>query len=97
MSGQRSRAAGREAEGQRYQDERDPHGHQLTCSDLCASGYPDPVLLDLSVLAATATDAVRDALVVETIHILREAAGAFRRPVLLYSIGRFVGSASSGL
>lgn len=36
----------------------------------------------------TATDTVLDALEAEAIHILREAAGAFRRPVLLYSIGK---------
>ncbi|MGH3669451.1 MAG: sulfate adenylyltransferase subunit CysD, partial [Pseudonocardiaceae bacterium] len=33
-------------------------------------------------------DGVLDALVSESIHILREAAGAFRRPILLYSIGK---------
>jgi sulfate adenylyltransferase subunit 2 len=33
-------------------------------------------------------DTVLDALEAEAIHILREAAGAFRRPVLLYSIGK---------
>jgi sulfate adenylyltransferase subunit 2 len=36
----------------------------------------------------TATDTVLDALEAEGIHIIREAAGAFRRPVLLYSIGK---------
>ena len=36
----------------------------------------------------TSTDAVLDTLVAESIHILREVAGAFRRPVLLYSIGK---------
>jgi len=36
----------------------------------------------------TSTDAVLDALEAEAIHVLREAAGAFRRPVLLYSIGK---------
>jgi sulfate adenylyltransferase subunit 2 len=34
------------------------------------------------------TNAVLDTLVADSIHILREAAGAFRRPVLLYSIGK---------
>ncbi len=33
-------------------------------------------------------DAVLDALEAEAIHILREVAGAFHRPVLLYSIGK---------
>ena len=36
----------------------------------------------------TTTDAVLDALEAEAIHILREVAGAFRQPVLLYSIGK---------
>jgi sulfate adenylyltransferase subunit 2 len=35
-----------------------------------------------------APDAVLNALEAEAIHIFREAAGAFRRPVLLYSIGK---------
>ena len=35
-----------------------------------------------------ATDGLLDVLEAEAIHILREAAGAFRRPVLLYSIGK---------
>lgn len=34
------------------------------------------------------TDGVLDVLEAETIHILREVAGAFRQPVLLYSIGK---------
>jgi len=34
------------------------------------------------------TDSVLDALETEAIHVLREAAGAFRRPVLLYSTGK---------
>ncbi len=38
--------------------------------------------------AAVAPDAVLDALEAEAIHIFREVAGAFRRPVLLYSIGK---------
>ena len=38
--------------------------------------------------AVIAPDAVLDALEAEAIHIFREAAGAFRRPVLLYSIGK---------
>ena len=38
--------------------------------------------------AMIAPDAVLDALEAEAIHIFREAAGAFRRPVLLYSIGK---------
>ena len=33
-------------------------------------------------------DAVLDALEAEAIHVMREVAGAFRRPVLLYSIGK---------
>jgi sulfate adenylyltransferase subunit 2 len=33
-------------------------------------------------------DTVLDALEAEAIHVLRETAGAFRRPVLLYSIGK---------
>ena len=41
-----------------------------------------------SVEAAVAPDAVLDALEAEAIHIFREAAGAFRRPVMLYSIGK---------
>jgi sulfate adenylyltransferase subunit 2 len=35
-----------------------------------------------------ATDGLLDVLEAEAIHILRETAGAFRRPVLLYSIGK---------
>ena len=38
--------------------------------------------------AAVAPDAVLDALEAEAIHIFRETAGAFRRPVMLYSIGK---------
>jgi sulfate adenylyltransferase subunit 2 len=38
--------------------------------------------------AVIAPDAVLDALEAEAIHIFREVAGAFRRPVLLYSIGK---------
>ena len=38
--------------------------------------------------ALVAPDAVLDALEAEAIHIFREAAGAFRRPVMLYSIGK---------
>jgi sulfate adenylyltransferase subunit 2 len=38
--------------------------------------------------AVVAPDAVLDALEAEAIHIFREAAGAFRRPVMLYSIGK---------
>jgi sulfate adenylyltransferase subunit 2 len=34
------------------------------------------------------TAAVLDTLEAEAIHVLREAAGAFRRPVLLYSVGK---------
>ena len=41
-----------------------------------------------SVGAAVAPDAVLDALEAEAIHIFRETAGAFRRPVMLYSIGK---------
>jgi sulfate adenylyltransferase subunit 2 len=41
-----------------------------------------------SVEAAVAPDAVLDALEAEAIHIFRETAGAFRRPVMLYSIGK---------
>ena len=41
-----------------------------------------------SVEAAVAPDAVLDALEAEAVHIFREAAGAFRRPVMLYSIGK---------
>ena len=37
---------------------------------------------------AIAPDSVLDALEAEAIHIFREAAGAFRRPVMLYSIGK---------
>ncbi len=37
---------------------------------------------------AVAPDAVLDALEAEAIHIFREAAGVFRRPVMLYSIGK---------
>jgi sulfate adenylyltransferase subunit 2 len=37
---------------------------------------------------AIAPDAVLDALEAEAIHVFREAAGAFRRPVMLYSIGK---------
>lgn len=36
----------------------------------------------------TSTDAVLNTLVAESIHILREAVGAFHRPILLYSIGK---------
>jgi sulfate adenylyltransferase subunit 2 len=36
----------------------------------------------------TVTGGVLDVLEAEAIHVLREAAGAFRRPVLLYSIGK---------
>jgi sulfate adenylyltransferase subunit 2 len=35
-----------------------------------------------------ATNTLLDVLEAEAIHVLREAAGAFRRPVLLYSIGK---------
>ncbi|MGZ4609331.1 MAG: phosphoadenosine phosphosulfate reductase domain-containing protein, partial [Actinomycetes bacterium] len=38
--------------------------------------------------AVVAPDPVLDALEAEAIHIFREVAGAFRRPVLLYSIGK---------
>lgn len=38
--------------------------------------------------ATPSPDAVLDALEAEAIHVLREVAGAFRRPVLLYSIGK---------
>jgi sulfate adenylyltransferase subunit 2 len=38
--------------------------------------------------AMIAPDAVLDALEAEAIHVFREVAGAFRRPVLLYSIGK---------
>ena len=41
-----------------------------------------------SVEVAVAPDAVLDALEAEAIHIFRETAGAFRRPVMLYSIGK---------
>ncbi len=41
-----------------------------------------------SVETVVAPDAVLDALEAEAIHIFREVAGAFRRPVLLYSIGK---------
>jgi sulfate adenylyltransferase subunit 2 len=41
-----------------------------------------------SVESAVAPDAVLDALEAEAIHIFRETAGAFRRPVMLYSIGK---------
>jgi sulfate adenylyltransferase subunit 2 len=41
-----------------------------------------------SVETAVAPDAVLDALEAEAIHIFRESAGAFRRPVMLYSIGK---------
>ena len=37
---------------------------------------------------AIAPDSVLDALEAEAIHVFREAAGAFRRPVMLYSIGK---------
>ena len=43
--------------------------------------------MGVQVMQAT-TDTVLDVLEAEAIHILREAAGAFRRPVLLYSIGK---------
>ncbi|HEV8558391.1 MAG TPA: sulfate adenylyltransferase subunit CysD [Actinophytocola sp.] len=39
-------------------------------------------------MPVAAPDAVLDVLEAEAIHVLREAAGAFRRPVLLYSIGK---------
>lgn len=35
-----------------------------------------------------AEEGVLDVLEAEAIHVLREVAGAFRRPVLLYSIGK---------
>ena len=44
--------------------------------------------MSTSAEAAIAPDAVLDALEAEAIHIFRETAGAFRRPVLLYSIGK---------
>ena len=37
---------------------------------------------------AISPEAVLDVLEAEAIHVLREVAGAFRRPVLLYSIGK---------
>ena len=39
-------------------------------------------------LATVSDDDVLDALEAEAIHVYREVAGAFRRPVLLYSIGK---------
>lgn len=42
----------------------------------------------MSVEVRAAEDAVLDALEAEAIHVLRETAGAFRSPVLLYSIGK---------
>lgn len=39
-------------------------------------------------LASVSDDDVLDALEAEAIHVYREAAGSFRRPVLLYSIGK---------
>jgi sulfate adenylyltransferase subunit 2 len=42
----------------------------------------------LTAEAAVAPDAVLDALEAEAISIFREAAGAFHRPVMLYSIGK---------
>jgi sulfate adenylyltransferase subunit 2 len=39
-------------------------------------------------VAAVTADEVLDALEAEAIHVYREVAGAFRRPVLLYSIGK---------
>ncbi|MFI7677289.1 sulfate adenylyltransferase subunit CysD [Actinophytocola sp. NPDC049390] len=44
--------------------------------------------MTVGVEATSGQDAVLDVLEAEAIHILREAAGAFRRPVLLYSIGK---------
>ncbi len=41
-----------------------------------------------SVESVQAPDPVLDALEAEAIHVFREAAGAFRRPVMLYSIGK---------
>ncbi len=41
-----------------------------------------------AVAATPAPDPVLDALEAEAVHVLREVAGAFRRPVLLYSIGK---------
>ncbi|MGA1667936.1 MAG: phosphoadenosine phosphosulfate reductase family protein, partial [Candidatus Nanopelagicales bacterium] len=38
--------------------------------------------------ATVSEDDVLDALEAEAIHVYREVAGAFRRPVLLYSIGK---------
>lgn len=45
-------------------------------------------VMTVSRAPATSIDGVLDTLVAESIHILREAAGAFRRPILLYSIGK---------
>ena len=47
-----------------------------------------PAATSTAAEAAIAPDAVLDALEAEAIHIFREAAGAFRRPVMLYSIGK---------
>src|ERR1041384_294108 len=44
--------------------------------------------MTVGVDATTDREAVLDVLEAEAIHILREVAGAFRRPVLLYSIGK---------
>ena len=41
----------------------------------------------MSVASVTSND-VLDALEAEAIHVFREVAGAFQRPVLLYSIGK---------
>jgi sulfate adenylyltransferase subunit 2 len=38
--------------------------------------------------APVSDDDVLDALEAEAMHVYREVAGAFRRPVLLYSIGK---------
>jgi sulfate adenylyltransferase subunit 2 len=42
----------------------------------------------MDVMTAGTGAAVLDTLEAEAIHVLREAAGAFRRPVLLYSVGK---------
>ena len=47
-----------------------------------------PAATSATAEAAIAPDSVLDALEAEAIHIFREAAGAFRRPVMLYSIGK---------
>src|ERR1041384_7573685 len=44
--------------------------------------------MTVGVDATTDREAVLDVLEAEAIHILREVAGAFRRPVLLYSVGK---------